>query len=298
MQAIELIKSEPDDAKVTVPGTYYDHFNANSTAFDAMLVAEEEVTTEKIMVAGNDAKIIRLLKAIKADPRLTDDQEETIDKLVSLWENGEIPAKVGKDVLKKSKTVTDVLELYYEIGAEKRTSKEKVKGDVIVESTIEMLTPKDIQGILGCGINQVYNLFNSRGFPAIRINRRFYIKKSSFEHWLSNYEGKKFTVIGGKSGTKDDGTNYLLTVSRQLLGCIRKKMDDRMKGCLLAVACHSVIGGNVVFHCRLGECHDRLWKKLRGCKKVPSRSAGCAGRCSLQNICRKRAGSAGEPALW
>lgn len=115
MQAIDLIKAEPDDPKISVSGDYYTHFGKNSTAFDEMLVAEEEVTTEKIMVAGNDAKIIRLLKAIKADPRLTDDQEETIDKLVSLWENGEIPAKVGKDVMKKSKVVTDVLELYYEI---------------------------------------------------------------------------------------------------------------------------------------------------------------------------------------
>lgn len=115
MQAIEYIKAEPDDQKVTIPGVFYQHFNENNTAFDQMLVAEEEVTTEKIMVAGNDAKIIRLLKAIKSDPRLTDDQEELIDKLVSLWENGEIPAKVGKDVLKKSKVVTDVLELYYEI---------------------------------------------------------------------------------------------------------------------------------------------------------------------------------------
>jgi len=115
MQAIDFIKAEPDDKKITVPGLFYQHFNENSTAFDQMLVAEDEVTTEKVMVAGNDAKIIRLLKAIKADPRLTDDQEETIDKLVSLWENGEIPAKVGKDVLKKSKVVTDVLELYFEI---------------------------------------------------------------------------------------------------------------------------------------------------------------------------------------
>lgn len=115
MQAIEYIKAEPDDQKVTVPGVFYQHFNENNTAFDQMLVAEEEVTTEKIMVAGNDAKIIRLLKAIKSDPRLTDDQEEMIDKLISLWENGEIPAKVGKDVMKKSKVVTDVLELYYEI---------------------------------------------------------------------------------------------------------------------------------------------------------------------------------------
>lgn len=115
MQAIDYIKAEPDDPKASVSGDYYTHFGKNSTAFDEMLVAEEEVTTEKVMVAGNDAKIIRLLKAIKADPRLTDDQEETIEKLVSLWENGEIPAKVGKDVLKKSKVVTDVLELYYEI---------------------------------------------------------------------------------------------------------------------------------------------------------------------------------------
>lgn len=115
MQAIEYIKAEPDDQKVTVPGAFYQHFNENNTAFDQMLIAEEEVTTEKIMVAGNDAKIIRLLKAIKSDPRLTDDQEEMIDKLISLWENGEIPVKVGKDVIKKSKVVTDVLELYYEI---------------------------------------------------------------------------------------------------------------------------------------------------------------------------------------
>lgn len=115
MQAIDLIKAEPDDAKISVSSKFYEHFDNNSTAFDQMLVAEEEVSTEKVMVAGNDAKIIRLLKAMKAEPRLTDDQEQTIEKLIMLWENGEIPAKVSKDVMKKSKVVGDVLELYYEI---------------------------------------------------------------------------------------------------------------------------------------------------------------------------------------
>ncbi len=115
MQAIEHIKADPDEGSVTVPGSFYQHFNCNNSAFDQMIVAEEEVTTEKVMVAGNDAKIIRVLKAIKADPRLTDNQEEKIDKMISLWENGEIPAKVSKDVIKKSKVVTDVLELYFEI---------------------------------------------------------------------------------------------------------------------------------------------------------------------------------------
>lgn len=115
VQAIDLIKAEPDDAKVSVSSKFYEHFDSNSTAFDQMLVAEEEVSTEKVMVAGNDAKIIRLLKAMKTEPRLTDDQEQTIEKLIMLWENGEIPAKVSKDVMKKSKVVGDVLELYYEI---------------------------------------------------------------------------------------------------------------------------------------------------------------------------------------
>ena len=115
MQAIDLIKAEPDDAKVSVASNFYEHFDSNSIAFDQMLVEEEEVSTEKVMVAGNDAKIIRLLKAMKTEPRLTDDQEKMIDKLISLWENGEIPAKVSKDVMKKSKVVGDILELYYEI---------------------------------------------------------------------------------------------------------------------------------------------------------------------------------------
>lgn len=115
MQAIDLIRAEPEEQNVTVAGEYYQHFEKNNVGFDEMLVAEEEVTTEKVMVAGNDAKIIRLLKAIKADPRFTDVQEETISKLITLWENGEIPAKVSKDVIKKSSVVTDVLELYYEI---------------------------------------------------------------------------------------------------------------------------------------------------------------------------------------
>lgn len=115
MQAIAYIKADPDEGKIRIPGEFYKHFAENDDAFDHMLVAEEEVSTEIVMVAGNDAKVIRLLKAIKADQRLTDDQEDKISKLITLWENGEIPAKISKDVMKKSKLVADTIELYYEI---------------------------------------------------------------------------------------------------------------------------------------------------------------------------------------
>lgn len=114
MQAIKLIEAEPDEAKAAMSSKFYKQFDSNNTAFDQMLVAEEEVSTEKVMVAGNDAKVIRWLKGMKTDSRLTDDQEQKIDKMISLWENGEIPDKISKDVIKKIKMASDVLELYYE----------------------------------------------------------------------------------------------------------------------------------------------------------------------------------------
>lgn len=115
IQAIKIMQAEPDDMKIPISGNFYQHFNQNDKAFDQMLIAEEEVSSEKAMIAGNDAKVIRLLKAIKSEPRLTDDQEEMIERYISIWENGEIPAKVSKDVIKRSKLESDVLKLFSEI---------------------------------------------------------------------------------------------------------------------------------------------------------------------------------------
>ena len=137
MEAIKLIQSEPDEPKASIGSDFYDQYDKNSDAFDDMLVEEEAVSTEKVMVAGNDAKIIRMLKAMKNEPTLTDDQEERIDILIRRWEDGEIPARISKDVVKKSKVVRDVLELYYEIMKivpesyfeEKKTRQSKVDGE-------------------------------------------------------------------------------------------------------------------------------------------------------------------------
>lgn len=115
IEAIGLIEASPDDKQISVGSDYYVHLAANDHAFDEMVIADEAVSIEKPMVAGNDAKVIRLLKAIKNDSRLTDTQEDTLELLISRWENGEMPARIAKDVLKKSTVPMDTLELYYEI---------------------------------------------------------------------------------------------------------------------------------------------------------------------------------------
>ena len=111
MDAIKLIESEPDTPKVSVGGKYYDHLKANSLAFDNMLTEDEEIT----IVTGNDAKVIKILKAIIATDQLTDDQDKILKILICKWENGEIPAKVSKDVVKAAKLASDILALYYDI---------------------------------------------------------------------------------------------------------------------------------------------------------------------------------------
>jgi len=116
MEAIKYIECCQNEKRISVSKDYYDHYAANSTAFDDYLVYEEEVTTEKAMIAGNDAKVIKILKALKSAPQLTEGQEEKVAKMISLWENGDIPAKVSKDVVKKMNNApADVVELYYAI---------------------------------------------------------------------------------------------------------------------------------------------------------------------------------------
>ena len=117
MDAIRLIKAEPDDKRVSVGSAFYDQFEKNSDAFDYMLIEEEIVSAEKPMVTGNDKKVINLLKAIRSAPTLTDDQEDKLDLLISRWQDGEMPSKISKDIVQMSSKTTsgDLLELYSKI---------------------------------------------------------------------------------------------------------------------------------------------------------------------------------------
>lgn len=116
MEAIKYIQSEPNDKKVSVGKDYYDHYDKNSDAFDKYLFEEKTISTEKVVVTGNDAKVIRMLKGMKNTPTFTDDQEEKLNILIKRWEDGEIPSKISKDIVKRSKQpMKDILEFYYDI---------------------------------------------------------------------------------------------------------------------------------------------------------------------------------------
>ena len=61
----------------------------------------------------------------------------------------------------------------------------------IFEGT-KILHPKEIKEILGCGMNRVYDIINTNGFPKIKIGNRYYIPEKAFYLWLNQYTYKEY----------------------------------------------------------------------------------------------------------
>lgn len=116
MEAIKIIECEPDEPKLGVTSKYYSQLKFNSKAFDDMIIEEEEITLEKPMVTGNDKKVINALKGIKSNTTLTDIEEDKVDILIKRCENGEIPAKITKSIVKElNLSHSDLIELYHAV---------------------------------------------------------------------------------------------------------------------------------------------------------------------------------------
>ncbi len=87
----------------------------NDNDLDDKLVEEETADFDNVAITGNDARVIKLLKAISKCRRFIEPQEETLQRMIALWQNGEIPANITKDILKISKKEADELQLFSEI---------------------------------------------------------------------------------------------------------------------------------------------------------------------------------------
>ena len=118
MEAIGYIRSEPEDITSPIDENYYSQLDKNKKAFDEKLSEEVEAHAEKYGISGNDAKMIKLLKAIARCKKLTDTQDDLILKMITLWENGEVPQALTKEILKDIKAFgenIDELQAFNEI---------------------------------------------------------------------------------------------------------------------------------------------------------------------------------------
>lgn len=115
MEAITYIECEKNEERVSPPKGYFDLLDENKKSFDLSLLEEQEIITEKQTKSGSDAKVIKLLKGLSKIKTFTDEQEKMIKHLRQLWEDGNIPSTVTKEVVKVTKGLTDPIKIYYEI---------------------------------------------------------------------------------------------------------------------------------------------------------------------------------------
>jgi hypothetical protein len=115
INAISFIQSPKDEMRIGAGEYYYDHLEKNKAAFDDKLIEEDEVAFEKATLAGNDAKMIKLLKALTKCQKFTEEQDENLQKMLDLWQNGEISSALTKEILKDIKNIDDPVQTYFEI---------------------------------------------------------------------------------------------------------------------------------------------------------------------------------------
>ena len=115
MEAISYLKTEKDEGKLSVGEHYYNQLDSNKKAFDDVLADEEETNFTKATVTGNDTKMIKNLKAISKCKMFTDEQEDIIKRMITLWENGDIAQSLTKEIIKDIKIIDDPVQAYFEI---------------------------------------------------------------------------------------------------------------------------------------------------------------------------------------
>ena len=113
MEAIKYIECDKDEKRVPIGKAYYEHAKENSEAFERDLVMEELGISEKPSIKGNEAQVLKTLRALQRVRTFTDIQDATIKKLIKAYEEGVVAKAYSSNIVKELKTVEDPIEKYF-----------------------------------------------------------------------------------------------------------------------------------------------------------------------------------------
>ncbi len=115
LQAMKYLEVSAEEKKVKTPKTYFEHLELNKRGFEMALAENEKLITERATKKGNDGTVIKILKAIAKCKAFTDDQDKIIQRMKSIWEEGNVPPGVTKEVIRQTKGMTDPVKIFYEM---------------------------------------------------------------------------------------------------------------------------------------------------------------------------------------
>ena len=115
IQAMKFLEVKDNEETTKINKDYFDHLQLNRRSFEDTLTEGEDIIIEKSVYYGNDARIIKILKAISRCKIFTDDQDNLIKKMRTMWEDGNVPASISKEVIKQIKELKDPVQIFYTI---------------------------------------------------------------------------------------------------------------------------------------------------------------------------------------
>lgn len=57
-----------------------------------------------------------------------------------------------------------------------------------------LLTVKELQTLINCGRNKVYEILATNTIRKIKIGKQYYIPESEYERWIKNNLGKEIII--------------------------------------------------------------------------------------------------------
>jgi superfamily II DNA/RNA helicase len=98
-KAAEILKAEKDTPKETLPKDFYDYLEMNKKEFE-FATADEVRHFKPAGGRSHETKLLHVIKAVKSYKGFTEDDEEYLNRILKLIEEGALPKQTAKKVTK------------------------------------------------------------------------------------------------------------------------------------------------------------------------------------------------------
>jgi len=109
-KAAEILEADQNTKKEKLDALFYKHLEENKKEFDKVFIdAGEEIRHSG--GGGNEARLIKVLRAIERAPEFTDDDEDYIHEVLQLLKDGALPKVTIKKLVKETKDELNPLKI-------------------------------------------------------------------------------------------------------------------------------------------------------------------------------------------
>lgn len=109
-KAVEILKAEKDTPKENLPKDFYDYLDANKKEFE-LATADEVRQLKHPGSRSYESKLLQTIKAIKDYKGFTEDDEEYLNKLLKIVEEGALPKQTAKKLVNAFTGIKDPLKI-------------------------------------------------------------------------------------------------------------------------------------------------------------------------------------------